>query len=200
MAGAMQANRTVAEDAGTVGSSLGPQGSTAPRTSGGKEPSVGDITGIATGVAGDIADAAKEQGKNLLESAKGQATTFADERKGNAAQSIAEIANSLRETGGGFEDRPSIKAFVGTAADGLDQLAEGIRDRSFAEIYSDVESFARRQPVTVAAGAVLAGFLLARFIKSSAEELAEASSAARAQAAAQQRSRARARPASSTTA
>jgi hypothetical protein len=83
---------------------------------------------------------------------------------------------------------------------GLDQLADGIRDRSFAEIYSDVESFARLQPVTVAAGAVLAGFLLARFIKSSADELAEASHAARAQAAAQQRSRAGTRPAASTSA
>jgi hypothetical protein len=195
----MQANRTTAEDSDLVGSSLGPQGSTAPRATGGKEPTVGDITGIATGLAGDLADAAKEQGKNLLESAKGQATTFADQRKDNAAQSIAEIASSLRETGGGFEDRPSIKAFVGTAADGLDQLADGIRDRSFAEIYADMESFARRQPVTVGAAAVLAGFLLARFIKSSSEELSEASSAARAQAEAQQRSRARPRPAAPST-
>jgi hypothetical protein len=69
---------------------------------------------------------------------------------------------------------------VGTAADGLEQLATGLRERSFGDIYGDVEAMARRQPVTFAAGAAIAGFLLARFIKSSAEEMAE-NNAARAQ-------------------
>ena len=163
--------RSVAEDAHVVGSTLGPQGG---GPAGKQEtPSAGEIAGIATSLVSDIAGTAVEQGRNLLDSAKGQATSFVDERKNGAAQSIADLASTLRDSGNTFEDRPSIQAFVGSAADGLEQLAGGLRDRSFAELYSEVESFARRQPVTVGAAAALAGFFLARFIKSSAEEMAE---------------------------
>lgn len=128
----------------------------------------GDIGGIAT----DIAGAAAEQGRQLLSSARSQATGFADARKNDAAQSIADLANSLRDSGGHFDDRPNIQSFVGSAAEGLEQLADGIRQRSFAEIYADVESFARARPLAVGAATVAAGFLLARFIKSSSLDLA----------------------------
>jgi len=173
-----QTNRTAA-DAGVTGSTIKPQGGAG--TSAGhaaKEP--GDLKSIATDVASEIASTALEQSRGLLDAAKGSATSFVDGRKDTAAQSIADLASSLRETGNSFEEQPSLKAFVGTAADGLEQIATGIRDRSFAEIYADVETMARRQPLTFGAGAAIAGFLLARFIKSSAEELSE-QNAARAQ-------------------
>jgi hypothetical protein len=186
MAEAGQTSRVVAEDARVVGSSLGPQGG---KATGAAEP--GDLKTIATDVAGEIANAAAEGGRGLLQAAKGTATSFADQRKDTAAQSIADIAASLRDTGETFGEQPSLKAFVGTAADGLDQVANGLRDRTFAELYGDLEAMARRQPVTFGAGAAIAGFLLARCIKSSAEEMSEAN-AARAQASAA-RSPARAR-------
>ncbi len=176
MSDAPKATRSsIAEDSDVVGDALGPQGGNSSK-SGAAKPA--DIAGIATSLASDIAGTAVDQGRNLLESAKGQATSFVGDKKSGAAQSIADLASSLRGSGESFEDRPGIQAFVGSAADGLDQLAGSIRDRSFAEIYADIESFSRRQPVTVAAGAVLAGFLLARFIKSSAEELSDTAAAA----------------------
>jgi hypothetical protein len=185
MAEAGQTSRTMAADAGVTGSTIGPQGSNAGGGagrggSGGAEP--GDLKSIASDVASEIASSALEQSRGLLDAAKGTATSFADQRKETAAQSIADLASSLRETGNSFEEQPSLKAFVGTAADGLEQMASGIRDRSFAEIYGDIESMARRQPLTFGAGAAIAGFLLARFIKSSAEEFSEAN-ATRAQTA-----------------
>lgn len=133
------------------------------------------------GVAEDLRAAALDQGRRLLDDAKRQATSYADDRKNEAARSVSDIAASLRETGRSFEDRPNIRAFVGNAADGLDQLAEGLRERSFAELYGEAEAYARRSPVVVGAVAVVAGFLLARFIKSSADELSESSAAARAE-------------------
>ena len=175
MAEAGQTSRTTAADAAITGSSIGPQGANA-----GARGEPGDLKSIASEVASEIASTAVEQSRGLLDAAKGTATSFADQRKDTAAQSIADLASSLRETGNSFEEQPSLKAFVGTAADGLEQIATGIRDRSFAEIYADIESVARRQPLTCGAGAANAGFLLARFIKSSAEELQEVN--ARAQA------------------
>jgi hypothetical protein len=134
------------------------------------------VAGELTEIAGEIASTAVNQGRQLLESAKGQATSFADQRKNDAAQSVADLAASLRDSGKTFEGRQNIQTFVSSAADGLDVLANGLRERSFAEIYDEAESYARERPVLVGAGAMLAGFMLARFIKSSAEELSAANS------------------------
>lgn len=147
-----------------------------------KSGQIGGAAAEARQVAGDIKSAAVDQGKALLSTAKQQATSFADQRKNDAARSVSDFASSLRQTGDSFDDRPNIQAFIGGAAEGLDQLASGLRERSFADIYGDVEEYARRSPATVGAVAVVAGFLLARFIKSSADELSEAGANARASA------------------
>ena len=136
----------------------------------------GDAKDAAKSAAKDLKSAAVAQGRQLLEAAKDEATSFADQRKNDAADSVSGIASSLRETGRTFEDRPNIKTLVESAADGLEQLAGGLRERSFADIYSDVEAYARRSPATVGAVAVVAGFVLARFIKSSSDDLSEAAS------------------------
>jgi hypothetical protein len=174
MAEAGQTIRTTSANAGMPGSTGAPQGGMgASGTGTGGAADAGDLKSIASDVASEIANTAAEQGRGLLQAATGTAAGFADQRKETAAQSIADLAASLRETGDNFEEQPSLKAFVGSAADGLEQLATGLRDRSFADLYADVEAVARRQPMTFGAGAAVAGFLLARFIKSSAEELSE---------------------------
>ena len=189
MAEAGQTSRTVAGNTGTPGATIGTKSAGSGTGSQHVEP--GDLKTIASEVASEIAHTAAEQSRGLLQAARGTATGFVDQRKDTAAQSIADLASSLRETGNTFEEQPSLKAFVGSAADGLDQLATGLKERSFADIYADVEAMARRQPITFGAGAAIAGFLLARFIKSSADELSEAN-AARAQARARTSARARA--------
>ncbi len=120
---------------------------------------------------GEIAGVAMERGRHFLDSAREQATTYVDRRKDDVAQSVTEFASSLRESTRSFEDRPNIQAFVDGAAEGLDQLADSIRARSFAEIFNDVEDVVRRRPTVVAAVTLTAGFLVARFIKASAEGL-----------------------------
>ncbi len=123
---------------------------------------------------GQMAGAAVEQGRHFLDSARLQATTYVDRRKDDAAQSVADLAQSLREACRQFDDRPNIQAFVDSAAAGLEQLADNIRGRSFGEILTDVEEVVRRRPMTVAATTFAAGFLAARFIKSSAEGIRQA--------------------------
>lgn len=123
---------------------------------------------------GQIAEAAVEQGRHFLDSAKAQATSYVDKRKDDAAQSVSDLANTLRETLKQFDDRPNIRAFADSAAEGLEQLAGTIRSRSFNEIFDDVEQVMRRRPGTVAAASLAVGFLAARFIKSSAEGIRQA--------------------------
>lgn len=116
-----------------------------------------------------IADAALERGRGLLGSARSQATGFLDGRKDDAAQSIVELAQSLRESAQAFGDRPNIQGVVDTAVGGLEQLADTIRERSVAELFEDLENMMRRRPTTVAVATLALGFLAARFVKASAE-------------------------------
>jgi ABC-type transporter Mla subunit MlaD len=121
-----------------------------------------------------IAGAAVEQGRQFLDSAKEQAAGYVDQRKDQAAESVQNIARSLRDACKQFDDRPNIRAFADSAAEGLEHFAETIRSRSFNELFEDVESVVRRRPGAVAAATMATGFLLARFIKSSAEGIREA--------------------------
>ncbi|MCB5173946.1 MULTISPECIES: apolipoprotein A1/A4/E family protein [Microvirga] len=120
---------------------------------------------------GGVAGAAVERGRHFIDAARDQATDYADRRKDDIAQSVADFANSLRDSTGSFEERPNIRAVVDSAAEGLETLADTIRERSFADIFNDFEGMVRRRPATVAAVSVAVGFLTARFIKSTAEEL-----------------------------
>jgi hypothetical protein len=123
------------------------------------------------GEVGDIAGEAVERGRSFIYAARDQATDYADKRKDAVAQSVADFANSLRESTTTFEDRPNIRAVVDSAAEGLDQLAGSIRERSYGEIFSDVEEVMRQRPAAVVAVSVALGFLTARFIKSTAADL-----------------------------
>jgi hypothetical protein len=121
----------------------------------------------------EIAGAAVDQGRQFLHSARDQATGYMDQRKDAVAQSIADFGQSLRDACAQFDDRPNIKTVVDNAADGIDQLAESIRARSFNELFDEAEHLIRRRPGTVAIATMVAGFLVARFIKASAENIRE---------------------------
>ena len=115
----------------------------------------------------ETADVAARRSRGFAAAARAHALDYADSRKSDAADSVAGLAHSLRDSGKTFDDRPNIKAFFDSAADGLDDLATTIEQRGFQEFYEEAEAFARRSPVAVAAASFAAGLLLARFVKSS---------------------------------
>ena len=131
----------------------------------GREPP-GDLDGLRHDVE-DTLGVAAERGKGFAAAARSHAVSFAEGRKSEAARSVSDIAGSLRDSGRTFDDRPNVKAFFDSAAEGLDDLAGTIENRSFGEFYEHAEAFARRSPVTVAVAPFAAGLLLARFVKSS---------------------------------
>jgi len=139
---------------------------------GNRQPDTGsDEWDALKGDVGEMAGAAVERGRFFIDSAREQATDYAGRRKDDIAQSVADFATSLRESTSSFDERPNIRAVVDSAADGLEQLADSIRDRTFADIFNDFEDVVRRRPATVAAVSVAVGFLTARFLKSTAEDL-----------------------------
>lgn len=122
------------------------------------------------GLKGDVeglADVAAQQGRGLLDAVRLQAQDYVEQRKNDAAGQVSDLARTIRSSSKDFDDKPNIKAFFDSAADGLEQLGSSIESRSFGDFYAEAESFARRAPVAVAVGTFVAGLLAARFIKSS---------------------------------
>lgn len=129
------------------------------------------------GTAAELAmDTAKEMGAGVSSRISETATTVRDgavERLEATRDALSESGDRLAETLRRAASEPpdgSVQARVMTAAaDGLESVAGEIRNASLSGIMADVRAFAERNPAAFAAGAALAGFMLARFLRSSAE-------------------------------
>lgn len=110
--------------------------------------------------ASDMADRAKEQGRQML---SGQ--------KEKAAGQMDSVARALRSTADQLsnEDQAQTGRYVGFAAEQLESFGQRLREKDIDGLINDAQNMARRSPTAFFAGSVVAGFLLARFLKSSAD-------------------------------
>jgi hypothetical protein len=127
----------------------------------------GQLRQEAAGAVEDI----KAEGAGVTEAAKDQALGFAEEQKRRGADQAEGIARAVHGAADQLQETsPEIARYVQEAASAVDGLARGLRDSSPGQLMGQMEDLARRQPVAFFGAAVLAGFALARFAKSSAEE------------------------------
>ncbi|MFZ0255547.1 MAG: hypothetical protein WAN46_07870 [Gammaproteobacteria bacterium] len=115
------------------------------------------------------ADTAKE----AVQSAKEKGKTMLEERKQALADEVSGIERALRRTATELrdEDRKAVGRYAEQVADGLEQVSHALREQDFDSLIEKTEDFARRQPGVFLGGAVAAGFLLARFLKSSGKRV-----------------------------
>lgn len=88
-----------------------------------------------------------------------------------AADTLSQIAGALRHSGEQISNNdmaPVVNDYLGRAAAKAEELSEYLKKTSFDRVVGDVETFARRQPMLFVGGALLAGLLGGRFLKSSA--------------------------------
>lgn len=101
---------------------------------------------------------------------KEQAREFAERQKRAGAEQIGGVARAVHGAADKLEqDLPFAAEYVRQAADTIEDAADTLKQKSVDDIAKSVADFARAQPVAFLGGAVLAGFVLARFLKSSAE-------------------------------
>jgi len=119
----------------------------------------------------DVTEEVKHEAREAAEEAKQQARASAVRQKDAAAQRMGGFAHALktasddlRQQGQGFA-----ADYVQQAAGGLERASDAMRERDLDHLIGSVEDFARRQPVAFLGGAVVAGFGLARLMKSSAD-------------------------------
>jgi len=136
-----------------------------------------DLADKAKDLAGNSADAIKARASDLTDAAKDVASQATDklkdavnERKSSGAEYVGTLAETLRRAAREFDnDLPIAGTYIRKAADQVDGVSEGIRKGNLNDLVQSAQSFARRQPTAFLGIAVLAGFGVVRFLKSSAE-------------------------------
>jgi len=122
-------------------------------------------TGTDGGLLGDTAEAIKERAAEAL---RGTAADFAEAGKATGAERIGRLGRAVHGAANEIgKELPQAGEYVHTAGETLENAAAHLRDHSVEDLFEAFNRFARRQPVAAFAGAILAGFVLSRFIKSS---------------------------------
>jgi hypothetical protein len=115
-----------------------------------------------TQLAQDKARGALGQARGRLRDQVDQRSTQAGERVAGTASDVRSIAEELRNQG---KDTPARVAEQ--VADRAESFGTYLRDADGDRLLRDVEDFARRQPMLVAAAGLALGFAASRFMKAS---------------------------------
>jgi hypothetical protein len=149
---------------GTGGTSKGPGGT-----------SMADLSGQVSDAIREGAREMKEQASNVAESAKGLASqagekllSSVEEQKAAGADFVSGMAGAIRRAANEFDrDVPQAAQYMRLAADQVGAVSDAFRRRDLNQLVADVQGFARRQPTACLGAAVLAGFAVVRFLKTS---------------------------------
>ncbi|MGV3531075.1 MAG: hypothetical protein ACO1QR_01805 [Chthoniobacteraceae bacterium] len=176
-----------------IGSSAGASGVGSPGTSGGYSgqtgtqhggSSYGSTTSSGEHSAGlketvrekstEAMDALKSKAQTAASDAKDYGRTMVQEQKETLAHKVKEYANAARSASeklGGENDMLSRPAE--RAAHQLDRMADYLQNKEPADLFDDLEAFARRRPEIVFGGMFVAGLAAARFFKASSRSSRE---------------------------
>jgi hypothetical protein len=116
----------------------------------------------------DVSAEAKAQAESLKERAGAEA----ERQRVAIADHIGAFASALRAGVDALESegRNEMAGYWRTAADSAGRLAERVKDKPLAEAWQEAEDYVREEPALGFGGAMVAGFMLARFLKSSRPE------------------------------
>ena len=119
----------------------------------------------------DASEEVKERAHGLIGDAKERARSIAGEQKNLAADRVTGFADALRHASSDLDEQGQsiVSGVVRQAADGLERVSGAMRSNDVDDLVGSIEDFARRQPAVFIGSAVLAGFGIARFMKSSSE-------------------------------
>lgn len=126
-----------------------------------------------------LASDAKEQAKDVANQARDHVQTLVGEQKNQAADRLHSLADALREAGRKLNEGQQAGDFgqyADRAAQQVERLSGYLRDRELRDFVRDTETFARRRPEVFLGGTLIAGLMLARFLKASSPETGRGSS------------------------
>jgi hypothetical protein len=113
----------------------------------------------------------KHQAEEVAHGLRERARSMADREKHAAVGRVEGVAHALRTASDELREQgqPMIAEYSQYAAEGLESMARSLDRRDLDDFVEGVEQFARERPIAFLGGAMVAGFALARFMKSSSE-------------------------------
>jgi hypothetical protein len=135
-----------------------------------------DLKDKALSIAGSSSDAIKDQASEFADAAKDVASQATDKlkqtvdsQKSASAEYVGSLADTMRRAAREFDgDLPIAGVYIRKAASQIEGVSDSIKTGNFKDLVRSAQSFARRQPTAFLGMAVLAGFGVVRFLKSSA--------------------------------
>jgi hypothetical protein len=116
--------------------------------------------------AGEHADEARGIVSSIADEARNKIVDIVEQQKSASADKLANISHAAQSAADDLsKDNPQVARLVRDAATTVDRFAGDLRSRNLSDVVGSLSDFARRQPVAFFAGSVLAGFVLARFLK-----------------------------------
>ncbi|MGF7163124.1 gas vesicle protein [Rhodoligotrophos appendicifer] len=127
-------------------------------------------TGGVTRSLGASARELRNEAKDMAQSVVSQAKGAVDSQIDRGADQLSGVAEAVRRSADELEEKSPLAARgVRQAASAISSVAASIKGRGLDGVVGAVDDFAHRQPAAFFGAAVLAGFALSRFLKSSAE-------------------------------
>jgi hypothetical protein len=118
----------------------------------------------AASLVGTATEALKNRAADAI---RDTASEYAEQRKREGADRMKGLGKAVHGAADQIgKEIPQAADYVHTAASKIESAADELSNRSVEELIGSFTRFARRQPVAAFAGAVLAGFVLSRFLKS----------------------------------
>ena len=116
-----------------------------------------------------MADAARKSVVDAVRPVTESVRTYAQQQKTLGAEQIDGVARAAHRAAQEIESQmPGVARSVHRAASRLDGASSALRERDLEDLTTQLGEFARSQPAVFFGGAILAGFALSRFLKTSA--------------------------------
>jgi len=111
----------------------------------------------------------RQQARGLAAEAIEQGKDVLARQKEAAAKQVDQVAQAVRSTARQLsgDERNNTGHYVEMAAERLESFGRQLREKDLNGFLADAQELARHSPAAFFGGSVLAGFLLARFMKSS---------------------------------
>jgi len=133
---------------------------------------VGESVGNLGAAAADLGNEAREQVVNLTDQVRQQATSQLASQKERAVDALETVALLLHQAGehAQQQDKTLIANYVDKAAQQVGSFSESIAQQDVTQLVETTKEYARREPMLFVGGALVAGFLGARFLRSSSQQ------------------------------
>lgn len=119
-----------------------------------------------------MSEKAREAAEQVKEETKTKSRQFLTTQKNQAAEAMGGIADALQRTARSLEEQKhNVTAnYIDQASRTIFQVSENLRDRNADDLMKSLRSFAESQKGLLFGSAILAGFALSRFLKSSSHQ------------------------------